>query len=34
MIFPNHEQAELSSACVEAKGDINKAVDIVLTKGE
>lgn len=33
-IFPNLEHAVLSTACMEAKGDINKAVDIVLTRGE
>ncbi len=33
-IFPNLEHAVLSAACTEANGDINKAVDIVLTKGE
>lgn len=33
-IFPNAEHAQLSAACMEAMGDINKAVDIVLDKGE
>ncbi|CAB3997347.1 Hypothetical predicted protein [Paramuricea clavata] len=31
-IFPHAEQAQLSAACMEVMGDINKAVDIVLDK--
>ena len=34
MMFPNVAHAVLSTAFMEAKGDVNKAIDAVLAKGD
>lgn len=34
VIFPDVEHALLNSACMQAMGDVNKAIDVILTKGD